>query len=77
MEPQPGQENCAPGITTGEGDDDEAESTSPLWQAPSGASGQDMVTQPGIEDDRMSEEGVAPLERLQGDLDSITNPGRP
>jgi len=76
MEPQPGQQGCGPAISTG-GDDDDTETTDPLWRAPTGNVGQDAVVQPGIGDENLPDRGLAPLERLQNDLDSITNPGRP
>jgi hypothetical protein len=71
-------DNCGPAIR-GSSDDDDGQPEAPnaadsLWQAPTGTTGPDSVIQPGIADEA-GEEGLAPLERLQNDLDSITNPG--
>ncbi len=75
MEPQPGQNGCGSG--PGVSEDDDTESAPPLWQAPTNTVGPDSVVQPGFDDDTMHDQGVAPLERLQDDLDSITNPSGP
>jgi hypothetical protein len=72
-------DNCLPGGMPGKGDEDDDDPKPPgadsIWQAPSSSGGVDTVIQPGIDDEQFNDEGVAPLENIGRQIDSVTNPG--
>ena len=72
-------DNCLPGGMPGKGDEDDDDPKPPgadsIWQAPSSSGGVDTVIQPGIDDEQFNDEGMAPLENIGRQIDSVTNPG--